>query len=157
MIRFWTIFAETHITKNIFVMCLVCGIVYFMTVTSFWLCTGMHVASAGTKMTVAIYYHSPPSFSSVITAYIFQLYMTLAVDRLPWDNWVMNQSACFHSIEWTVKGLAFTFIVALLNDTVTDFCSIISSKEHPIQSLYSYFVSYVLSTCAGNVSWFEWY
>lgn len=62
----WTVFAEMHNTKNILLMCLVCGMVYDMILISFWVCIGMSVGSAWTKVTVAMYYHTPPSSFTVI-------------------------------------------------------------------------------------------
>jgi hypothetical protein len=57
-------------------MCLVCGMVYDMILISFWLCIGMYVGSAWTKVTVAIYYHAPPSSYTVIRTYLFHLYIS---------------------------------------------------------------------------------
>jgi hypothetical protein len=84
MIRLWTVFVEICNTRNMFVMCLECGIVYdyhkFLTMCrhACWI--------AGTKVTVTVYYHTPSSSSSVIRAYLFQLYVTSAVGRVLWDN-----------------------------------------------------------------------
>jgi hypothetical protein len=62
----WTVFAEMHNTKNILLMCLVCGMVYDMILIRFWLCIGMYVGSAWTKVTVAMFYHTPSSSFKVI-------------------------------------------------------------------------------------------